>query len=115
MKPRNVNVDRMRRYAHRRRMRSVTERWARFIDECGLDSIRGPWPSRDLTVSILVPESLRDDLKWLQAAAGITADGVLGPQTWVVLSERARRRDEADVEPWQDARGIWHDESCRHA
>lgn len=66
---RTVNVDRMRRYRKGR-----VPSWAR--------SVRGPWPGG---FTALVPETIQPELKDFQRRAGITIDGILGPQSWAAL------------------------------
>lgn len=58
-----------------------------------LDFVRGPW---SLRWSFKFPESRIGDLMDFQRRAGITVDGVLGPQTWVALAEENERNRVTD-------------------
>lgn len=57
---------------------------------------------------IFGPATRRAVLRF-QGTAGITADGVVGPQTWLHLSEAVRRAVETGVEllPWSEAQRVY--------
>lgn len=64
--------------------------WNRFVKGNNLHLVDDPW-LRELLIDATVLWGPDDTIPWLQEAAGVTADGVLGPVT-----ARAVNTDESD-------------------